>query len=283
MKKSLWIGGLLTTMTAVHAHAEVTDTNATKNLFPDNYQFTLPARAPTYTTFLSKFVSEFGTPDTFVNHLGSPSMFQWATIYERGTVNYIEAINAAGQRSFEDAANYGLREAAISYFPVEEYESYAEATGISLLHGIIGNTAEEQRSMISAIPNASEYSWWRQARADGAYDYGLRPFNSSPYLYGHVRVGHYAGQPFATISGRWYYDVKHSSDHMAIESTFNMPRNYGFQVGTSFDPFKATDSQQTSFSFRLQHFESDSIIKSWSIGLQQNNHTTLVAQLDWAW
>ena len=261
-----------------------------RQLFPADYPYRPFRKKPTDETFSSKFATEFSKPDTFVNHLGSPSMFQWVNMYEQGTQDPIQAFDDAGRRSFEDAASYGLREAVASYIPTEDYElrakhieSRVKHIGISFVHGIIGNTAEEQRSLVSAIPNASEYSWLKQARADGLYDYGMRPFNSSPYLYGYTRVGHYVGQPFATISGRWYYDLKHNKEHMAIESIFSMPLNYGFQVGTSFDPFNANDSERTSFSFRLQHFKYDSVFKSWSVGLQQNGHTTLVAQLDWTW
>ncbi len=279
MNKSLLLGGLLTTV----AHAGIGDTDALRNLFPADYPFQSLEKPPVYKTLLAKFVKEFGRPDTFINNMGSPSLFDRAVSFQQANYNDVTWINDKGQRSFGDAAGYGIREAAVSYFPVKEFESDIQDIGSRFTHVVIGDTAEEQRLMVSAIPNASEYSWMKQAREDGAYNYNLRPFNSSPYLHGYMKVGHFAGQSLATVSGRWYYDLRHSKDHMSFETIFNMQHNYGFQVGASFDPFNFNASDTTSCSMRLQHFGQNGIFKSWSIGVVQNSQTTLVAQLGWFW
>ena len=250
-----------------------------KDLFPTNYIFKPLDKPFECYTLGSKFAYRVGTSDTFANNLSVPSDMSWAWNYQHRGYDYLDEVNNAGRRSCEDSFNYGLRETAVSYFPVDQYESDIQDFGAHFFHGIIGNTAEEQQTIISATPSASSISWWKQARKNG-YDYGLRPFNSSPYLYGRFPLGSYQGQPWAVVSGRWYYTIRHNSEHIEVQTTFAMPYNYSFQIGVSVDPFRIEAvNGGSSFSLRLQHVVNNTIFDSWWIGFEQNHQSTVVAAL----
>ena len=280
MNKFTFLCGIAVMVANTTAHAQ-TNTRSITNMFPAGYKFrVLENDSPSKTT-LGKFVREMGNPDPFINHLGSPTRYNFAISYQQKGYQYLDDVELAGQRAFEQSATYGLREVAVSYLPIGQYELGAENIGLWFVHGAIGNTAEEQSELVTPIPSASEVSWWNRARQDHLYDFGIRLFNTRPYVYGRLRLGHFENRPFATVSGRWYYDPRRNTDEIKIESVFAMPYDLGLAMGASVDPLRAGDNN--SFSFRLQHITHNEILKAWSIGLVQNHSTTIVFQLDLPW
>ena len=260
-------------MTASRAYSD--GTNTVNETVPVYY-----FRTQTNTTFLSRVSTEYTNSTAFLDRFGPSASFDWTWRAQKNGYEYYQNTAKTGRDAFLSSARFSIREATASFIPVDQYRDYWQDVGLHLLHGTIGNTAEQQLSLVSTGPTASEYSWWNDARTDGAIEYGLRPLEGSPYGYFRARIGHCNGQPITIVSGRWYYDIG-GNDRMEFQALFPLPHHFEFEAGASFDPFRLNSLDGQSYSSRLQYTGGDTfhII---SIGVATRPQETMATlQLSW--
>ncbi|MEI8249030.1 MAG: hypothetical protein WCG07_00860 [Candidatus Taylorbacteria bacterium] len=299
MKTHCLVGGLLTAVTPVMIHAQDTlthmpqfssscameymgHTNATIEIFPPEYSYRHIEYTEPEKTLLAKWVGEMNRhPDPFINAFGNPAEYTWATRLQTARYDWNDTYNGAGQHAFESTAGDALREASVSYFPVEQYESWGEHALAWFIHGTIGNTAEAEHKTITAVPDASDVSWYSENQVK-RFDGGVRLFDDRPYVYGRARIGSYQGRPFATVAGRWYYDIGRGSDRIELETTLAMPYKFNWKVAMQTDPFHFSDQNGAVVSTYIQHVDG-SIFDHMSLGVVQNHETLVVAMANFKW
>ena len=299
MKTHCLVGTLLTAVTPAMIQAEdhlthmpdfsssyamqyMNSTNATIPLFPPHYTYRDIERPESEKTLLAKWVGEMNRhPDPFINAFGNPSGYTWAVRLQNSRYDWNDTYAGAGQRAFESTAGDAFREASVSYFPVERYESWGEHALAWFVHGTIGNTAEAEHKAITAVPNASDATWYSEDQVK-RFDGGVRLFDDRPYIYGRSRIGSFDGRPFATVAGRWYYDIRRGNDRMELETIFAMPYKFNWKVAMQTDPFHFGDQNGAVVSTYIQHVDG-SIFDHMSLGVVQNHETLVVATANFKW
>jgi len=188
---------------------------------------------------------EFSSENATLDRFGSRSQIGWIREYDRLGYNALDSINSSGRNLMQRSVVNGLRETAAALPFTKGWQEWAE----NLYIGSIGNTAEEQLNTSSATPSPSEVSWWRQIKADGNLNYGIR--FDDPSAYATVRIGHWLDNPALILHGKLYY---RPFENMRMDLNMIAPLPYGeVSGGISFNPTSLDGQSDTTASIRFSH------------------------------
>ena len=153
---------------------------------------------------------------------------------------------------------------------------------LSIFDGSVGNIGEERQdavSVYSATESQFDYLWKNSFQKNGVIAYGIRPFNSQPYVYATFGLGHLEGRP-VTWNIRLRSDFDNSGlDMLKIEQTVfvHLAKRANIAIGLSLYPTQVSDSDHgLSASVRFERLVGAKFDKYWSIGASSNSRETVV-------
>src|SRR5207253_605645 len=114
--------------------------------------------------------------------------------------------NAAGANLFAKIGLDSLRTAAIEALPLEFWQDHWLGWLGDFINGTIGNPEEEQIRLDSISYSAVRASWESNNKNSG-FQWGLRPWSRSPYLYLLAQAGHYDSRPLLAFETRAGYTL----------------------------------------------------------------------------
>jgi len=191
---------------------------------------------PTMDVFTKRFFDEIGTSDDIVfDRLLGPASQLSSTRRQLNLRNgSIERFNSDGAGMFEKIGMDSLRTAAVEAFPVEVWQDHWLGWLGDLFTGTIGNPEEEDLRITSVAASAVRSRWEGDGRA-ASLQWGVRPWNTSPYVYLLSGVGHFEGKRLLTLETRMGYSV-YGSGKFENRLTLQLPAAFRLAGSASFIP-----------------------------------------------
>lgn len=204
--------------------------------------------------FTKRFFDEIGTSDDIVfdRVLGPASQLSWTRRQMNLQYASIERFNSDGAALFEKIGVDSLRTAAVEAFPVELWQDHWLGWIGDFLTGTIGNPQEEDLRLTSISASAVR-SRWENDGNNASFQWGLRPWNTAPYVYLLERVGHFEGKPLLTLESRMGYSMS-GSGRFENRLTLQLPASFRLAGSASFNPEQmgSADPGATSFGITLE-------------------------------
>lgn len=163
-----------------------------------------------------------------IQELDYPADFSLLREYERDEYDS-EDMNERGQEIFSDAILYSLRDSFVSWLNLERFKRRnkpAKYFSTKLFEGSIGGTLEEsRRDALSLDPTSAESTkqWVDSFTRRNRVQYGIKPFNSSPYCYLSIGFGSQKGKMPLLISNSRIYSVITREGIPRIKQEFLVP------------------------------------------------------------
>lgn len=161
------------------------------------------------------------------DRFGPPSEFGWITAYNLQRYGIHEFIATHGRDATLKIMESAARESAVETLPLAEYENdgrYLWSIFAHFVRGSIGNTAEEEVSVVSAtssyetLRHIAEFEPRNHHEKLWNYNYGLRPLSKKPYFYYNANIGHFAGRQLLHTGTRLYWHLFDNVSLVKVES-----------------------------------------------------------------
>src|SRR2546430_16856771 len=115
-----------------------------------------------------------------------------------------ERINGRAAGMFARIGIDTLRIAAVEALPLDSWQDGWLHWAGHLIAGTIGNPEEQHLGLVSGSYSAVRSSW-ESASKETHLQWGIRPWNTYPYLYVLAHAGRFEGQPLLTLEARAGY------------------------------------------------------------------------------
>ena len=186
--------------------------------------------------FVRRFFEEVVTSDSLVfdRYTGPSSRLGWERDKDRLGYGGLERFNANGAKLFAAIGMDSIRTAALAVLPLGFWEESWEAWLADFITGTVGNPGEE-RVHLNAAGYSATRSAWENANHSAVFQWGVRPWSTSPYVYFLIRAGHFQGQPLLTFEGRAGYTLL-GATRLEGRLTLPLPGSFRIAAGTSVDP-----------------------------------------------
>jgi hypothetical protein len=186
--------------------------------------------------FVKRFFEEVVTSDSLVfdRYTGPSSRLNWARDRDRLGYASLDRFNANGAKLFAAIGMDSIRTAALAVLPLGFLQGSWEGWLADFISGTIGNP-EEERVHLNTVGYSATRSAWESANQNAAFQWGVRPWSISPYVYFLIRAGHFQGQPLITFEGRAGYTLL-GATRIEGRLTLPLPASFRIAAGTSVDP-----------------------------------------------
>jgi hypothetical protein len=217
--------------------ASATDTNKASIAFPPPVvDFDVPAMPSD--TFVRRFFQEVTSSDSdstvFDRFTGPSAKLDWTRKQELRGYQTIDRWNTGGAAMFSSIASDSFRTAAMDLLPLDRWADFWQGHLLNFIANSIGKPEEQHIDLMSSSYSAVRSSWETANEGDG-FNWGLRPWGTSPYLYFIAQGGHLDGRSLVTLEGRAQYTVL-GSTKLEGRLTFQLPASFRLAAGTSIDP-----------------------------------------------
>ena len=161
-----------------------------------------------------------------------------------------EGLNAAGARLFGRIGLDSLRSFVAGALPLEMWQDSWEGWFGNFLAGTIGNP-EEEHLRSTSISYSAVRTTWERGNDDAGIQWGIRPWQTSPYVYVLAKAGHYEGRSLIMAEGRAGYTMLGSSK---IEGrvALALPASFQLSAGAALDPARMNSDGGTHFAATLE-------------------------------
>ena len=165
---------------------------------------------------------------------------------------FYDKLNRDGVGLFSTIGVDSLRIAAVDALPLDMWQNTSLRWLGKLVNGVIGNP-EEQHARLTSPSYSAVRSSWENLAGDTGVQWGVRPWNTYPYVYVLAHAGRTDGKPLLTMAGRAGYRF---FDAPRIEGrvTFRLPASFRIAGGVGFDPSHAAQQQRggTEYAITLE-------------------------------
>jgi hypothetical protein len=190
---------------------------------------------------VDRFAREVTTDDRLVfdRLVGPSARLAWMHAENRSSAAAYDGINARGAALFSTIGLDSLRIAAVEAMPLDSWqEGWLQWAG-RLIAGALGNPEEQHLSLVSGSYSAMRSSW-ESASEQATLQWGIRPWNTYPYVYVLAHAGRFEGQHLFTLEARAGYRF---FDAPRIEGrlTARLPASFRLAGGVAFDPSRITE------------------------------------------
>jgi hypothetical protein len=194
------------------------------------------------------FASVLSSDAVVFDNLANPSA-QLSRIQQQNSLGYgaVQNLNAQGAQMFRHIALDSLRTSAIEFFPLSRWQDYWLGPLAGLFSGTIGNAEEERMRLDSSSYSAVRLSW-ESAGEQPLFQWGVRPWRTSPYAYFMARAGHQGGLPLITLEGRAGYKL-FGATKLEGRLTLQLPNSFRIAGSGSFEPTSNNSSDRMSAHF----------------------------------
>jgi hypothetical protein len=203
-----------------------------------------PAK-PSERIFDRFFDSVLSSDAAVFDNFASPSArLSW--IQQQSSLGYgaVQNLNAQGAQMFRRIGLDSLRTTALESLPLDRWQDYWLGQLASFFSGTIGNPAEERFQLDSSSYSAVRLSWESAGEAP-VFQWGFRPWRSSPYAYFLARAGHQDGLPLITLEGRAGYKL-FGATKLEGRLTLQLPASFRIAGSGTFEPTSNTLSDRMS-------------------------------------
>ena len=194
------------------------------------------------------FIDEVGTSEdvVFDRVFGPAAELAW--VRRLNTLHYgaVERFNSEGANLFSRIGVDSLRDAAVEAFPTDFWTDHWLGWFANLVSGTIGNSEEERIQLTSVSYSAVRSAWERSGTA--TFQWGLRPWNTTPYVYFLLQAGHFEGKPLLTLESRAGYTIMGSSK-VETRLTLALPASCRIAASASMDPGRVNSGDAGSRFF----------------------------------
>lgn len=197
---------------------------------------------PVMDVLKTRFLYEVGTSDDIVfdRLLGPASQLSWTRRQINSGYASIDRFTADGAGMMQKIGVDSLRTAAIEAFPLEAWQDHWLGWFGNILAGTIGNPEEEDIG-ITSIASSAVRSRWESETRDKSMEWGVRPWNTAPYVYLLTRGGHFDGKPLLTLETRMGYSMS-GSGKLENRLTLQLPASFRLAASASLDPARVGTS-----------------------------------------
>ena len=192
---------------------------------------------------VDRFAREVTTDDRIVfdRFTGPPAQLAWMRTEIRFGAAAYESINGRGAGLFGTIGLDSLRIAAVDALPVESWQDGWGRWAGHLIASAIGNPEEQHSALVSGSYSAIRSSW-ESASTETGIQWGIRPWNTYPYVYILAHAGVFEGQPLLTFEAKAGYRFL---DAPRIEGrlTTQLPSSFRLAAGVGFGPSRMSEHQ----------------------------------------
>jgi hypothetical protein len=190
---------------------------------------------------VDRFSREVTSDDRLVfdRLVGPSARLAWMRTENRSAVGAYDNINSRGTAMFAVMGLDSMRIAAVEALPLDSWEDGWLQWAGRLIAGAVGNPEEQHLSLVSGSYSAIRSSW-ESASKDTILQWGVRPWNTYPYLYILTHAGRFEGHPLFTLEARAGYRL---FDAPRIEGrlTTQLPASFCIAGAVAFDPSRITE------------------------------------------
>jgi hypothetical protein len=192
------------------------------------------------------FIDEVATSEDIVfdRVLGPVAQLSWARRQNNLGYASLERFNAEGASMFAKVGLDSLRNAAVEAFPTDFWQDHWLGWFASFVSGTLGNS-EEERVQLTTVSYSAVRSSWEKSGRNTSIQWGLRPWNTSPYLYFLVQAGHFEGRPLLTLESRAGYTLFGSSK-VEARLTLELPASFRLAASAAMDPGRVNSGEPGS-------------------------------------
>jgi hypothetical protein len=225
-----------------------------------------------------RFLREVLTSDdvVFDRFFGPAPVLNWA---RKGNVfgyNSLDQFNSAGAGMFAKIGLDSLRTAAIEALPLESWQDHWLGGLGDFINGTIGNP-EEEHIQLSSLSYSAVRSSWETSNRSANFQWGLRPWSSSPYLYFLVQAGHFESKPLLTLESRAGYTLFGASK-IETRLAVQLPASFRLAGSASMNPGRINtgDPSASFFGVTLERLLGSRLNPSalFYIGFRSGVHTS---------
>ena len=204
--------------------------------------------------FVKRFYEEVVTSDSLVfdRYTGPSARLNWARDNNHLGYASLQRFNGNGAKLFAAIGMDSIRTAALAVLPLGFWQESWENWLADFITGTLGNP-EEERVHLNTIGYSATRSAWESSNQNAAFQWGYRPWSTSPYVYFLIRAGHFQGQPLVTFEGRAGYALL-GGTRLEGRLTVPLPGSFRIAAGTSVDPSRLgyADSSMPRVSVTLE-------------------------------
>ena len=195
-----------------------------------------PVEDNTLDVLIDRFSRQVTASDSFVfdRFTGPSSRLFWVQHQNRLGYDIFDRVNRAGTGLFETIGADSLRMAAVEALPLDAWEASWQKWLGNLISGSIGNVEEEHAQLASSSYSALRYSW-ETGTKDAGFQWGMRPWRTTPYVYFLTHAGHMDGEPLVTLETRAGYGITGSA-RMEGRVTLQLPASFRLAGGAAVNP-----------------------------------------------
>jgi hypothetical protein len=198
-----------------------------------------------------RFCQEVADSDSIVFDRVAGPASQLAQARTANALGYasLDAINRTGLSLFRVIGSDSLRTAALAALPLGRWADYWQGPLTDLLIGTLGNPEEEHIEITSSSYSAVRSSWER-ANENAGFQWGVRPWRTSPYVYFLAQAGRMEGRRLITFEGRGGYTM-FGSTRLEARLTLQLPARFRLAAGGSVDPTRMSSDSSDSTHFAV--------------------------------
>jgi len=201
---------------------------------------------PDLDVFRQNLINELATSEDIVfdRILGPAAQLSWARRQNNLGYASVDRFNSDGASLFTRIGADSLRNAVVESFPTEFWQEHWLGWFGNLINGTLGNS-EEERVRLTTVSYSAVRSSWEKSGKDTSFQWGLRPWNTSPYIYFLVQAGHFERKPLLTLESRAGYDIFGSSK-VEARLTVELPASFRIAASAAMDPGKVNSMEPGS-------------------------------------
>jgi hypothetical protein len=250
LKQQMSILAVVLGLAPFHANADQQEIRFTTN---EISEITMSLRGfkdtpPPY-TFWNRFENGWETRanQTFYDRLHSLRAMRWILPIQGDVLKIHERAGREAGVALSRSLSYAGRE-AIADTPFLIWLENRQGFLGTLIRGTIADVDEEELEPVGVSYIVAEQSWGRKVVRNGGLEYGVRPYNTSPYAYLSWKLGP-RNKPIVLGDVRYYY--QDLSGHR-FETIVSAPISHGFALtsGVRYDMDRR--DEQMRVTLRLQ-------------------------------
>jgi hypothetical protein len=186
----------------------------------------------------------------FTYRFHSLSTMQWHFgLGEFPAADYRERTSLVARQAFTRSVVTAAREAALG-LPFMIWLDEQRGFLTDLVLNSLDNDEEAAITPLSPAYRELERSWWKRLSESRDYRYGIRPFQTSPYVF--VSKGFWKGDSLLVLADLRYH-YRNFADHQ-FELALSMPLTHGLavDVGTAYQFGRHADIKQMTLKLSKQ-------------------------------
>ena len=156
-------------------------------------------------------------------------------------------MNSRGAGMIAVMGTDSLRIAAVEALPLDSWQNdWANWMG-HLIASAIGNPEEQHLGLVSGSYSAVRSSW-ESASTEARVQWGIRPWNTYPYIYILAHAGRFEGRPLLTLEARAGYRL-FDAPRIEARLTTQLPASFRIAGGMAFDPSRIGERERGAPAF----------------------------------